>query len=136
MDCSPLGSSVHADSPGMNTGVGCCAFLKGILLTQGSNPHLSCLLHWQVGLGSLLLVPLGKPTCEIQFSSVQFSRSVVSGSLDSMNCSMPGLPVHHQLPEFTHTPVHRVGDAIQPSHLLSSPTSPAPNPSQNQSLFQ
>ena len=53
-----------------------------------------------------------------------------------MNRSTPGLPVHHQLPEFTQTHVHRVSDAIQPSHLLSSPFPPAPNPSQHQSLFQ
>ena len=53
-----------------------------------------------------------------------------------MNRSTPGLPVHHQLPEFTQTHVHRVGDAIQPSHGLSSPSPPAPNPSQHQSLFQ
>ena len=55
---------------------------------------------------------------------------------DPMNCSMPGLPVHHQLPEFTQTHVHRVNDAIQPSYPLSSPSPPAPNPSQHQSLFQ
>ena len=55
---------------------------------------------------------------------------------DPMNRSMPGLRVHHQLPEFTETHVHRVSDAIQPSHPLSSPTPPAPNPSQHQSLFQ
>ena len=53
-----------------------------------------------------------------------------------MNCSTPGFPVHHQLPEFTQTHVHWVGDAIQPSHPLSSPSPPAPNPSQHQSLFQ
>ena len=53
-----------------------------------------------------------------------------------MNHSTPGLPVPHQLPEFTQTHVHRVGDAIQPSHPLSSPSPPAPNPSQHQSLFQ
>ena len=53
-----------------------------------------------------------------------------------MDCSTPGLPVHHQLPEFTQTHVHRVSDAIQPSHALSSPSPPAPNPSQHQSLFQ
>ena len=47
---------------------------------------------------------------------------------DPMNCSMPGLPVHHQLPEFTETHVHRVSDAIQPSHPLSSPSPPAPIP--------
>ena len=55
---------------------------------------------------------------------------------DPMNRSTPGLPVHHQLPEFTQTHVHRVGDAIQPSHPLSSPSPPAPKPSQHQSLFQ
>ena len=70
------------------------------------------------------------------FSSVQFSCSVVSDSLQPMNCSMPGLPVHHKLPEFTQTHIHRVSDAIQPSHPLSSPSPPAPNPSQHQSLFQ
>ena len=53
-----------------------------------------------------------------------------------MNQSTPGLPVHHQLPEFTQTHVHRVGDAIQPSHPLSSPSPPAPNPSQDQGLSQ
>jgi len=55
---------------------------------------------------------------------------------DPMNRSTPGLPVHHQLPEFTQTHVHRVSDAIQPSHPLSSPSPLAPNPSQHQSLFQ
>ena len=53
-----------------------------------------------------------------------------------MNRSTPGLPVRHQLPEFTQTHVHQVSDAIQPSHPLSSPSPPAPNPSQHQSLFQ
>ena len=55
---------------------------------------------------------------------------------DPMNRSMPGLPVHHQLPEFTQNHVNPVGDAIQPSHPLLSPSTPAPNPSQHQSLFQ
>ena len=55
---------------------------------------------------------------------------------DPMNCSTPGLPVHHQLPEFTETHVQRVSDALQPSHPLASPSPPAPNPSQHQSLFQ
>ena len=55
---------------------------------------------------------------------------------DPMNRSTPGLLVHHQLPEFTQTHVHRVSDAIQPSHPLSSPSRLAPNPSQHQSLFQ
>ena len=53
-----------------------------------------------------------------------------------MYCSTPGLPVHHQLPEFTQTHVHQDGDAIQPSQPLSSPSPPTPNPSQNQGLFQ
>ena len=53
-----------------------------------------------------------------------------------MNHSTPGLPVHHQLPEFTQTHVRQVGDAIQPSHPLSSPSPPAPKPSQHQNLFQ
>ena len=72
-------------------------------------------------------------TYSVQFSSVAQSRLTLC---DPMNCSMPGLPVHHQLPEFTQTHVHRVGDAIQPSHHLSSPSPPAPNPSQHQGLFQ
>ena len=55
---------------------------------------------------------------------------------DPMNRSMPGLPVHYQLPEFTQTHIHRVGDTMQPSHPLSSPSPHAPNPSQDQSLFQ
>ena len=55
---------------------------------------------------------------------------------DPMNHSMPGLLVHHQLLKFTQTHVHRVSDAIQPSHPLLSPSPPAPNPSQHQSLFQ
>ena len=69
----------------------------------------------------------------IQFSSVTQSCPTLC---DPMNRSTPGLPVHHQLPEFTETHVHRVSDAIQPSHPLSSPSPPAPNPSQHHSLFQ
>ena len=69
----------------------------------------------------------------VQFSSVAQSCSTLCNPL---NRSTPGLPVHQQLPEFTQTHVHRVGDAIQPSHPLSSPFPPAPNSSQHQSLFQ
>ena len=68
------------------------------------------------------------------FSSVQSLSRV--RLCDPMNRSTPGLPVHHHPPEFTQTHVHRVRDAIQPSHPLSSPSPPAPNPSQHQSLFQ
>ena len=77
--------------------------------------------------------PPGKPIRSVQFSSVAQSCPTL---YDPMNHSTPGLPVHHQLPEFTQTHIHRVSDAIQPSHPLSSPSPPAPNPSQHQSLFQ
>ena len=71
--------------------------------------------------------------CNTQFSLVAQSCLTLC---DPMNRSTPGLPVHHQLSEFTQTHVHRVSDAIQPSHPLSSPSPPAPNPSQHQSLVQ
>ena len=69
----------------------------------------------------------------VQFSSVAQSCLIL---WDPMNLSTPGLPVHHQLPEFTQTHVHGVGDAIQPSHPLSSPCPPASNPSHIRGLFQ
>ena len=69
----------------------------------------------------------------VQFSSVTQSCPTL---YDSMNCSTPGLPVHHQLQEFTQTHVYWVGDAIQPSHPLSSHSPPAPNLSQHQGLFK
>ena len=76
---------------------------------------------------------LGSKKVNIQFGSVAWSCPTLC---DPMTPITPGLPVHHQLPEFTETHVHQVGDAIQPSHPLSSPSPPAPNPSQHQSLFQ
>ena len=88
-------------------------------MSQNSN-------HFQVNIPVVLST--------FQFS--QFSRSVLSDSLRPREPQHTGLPVHYQLPEFTQTHVHRVSDAIQPSHLLSSPSPPAPNPSQHQSLFQ
>ena len=69
----------------------------------------------------------------VQFSSVAQSCPTLC---DPMNCSTPGLPVHHQLPEFTQTHVHQVGYTIQLSYPLSSPSPPAPNPSQHQGLLQ
>ena len=69
----------------------------------------------------------------VRFSSVAQSCLTLC---DPMNPSTPGLPVHHKLPEITQTHVHRVSDAIKLSHPLSSPSPPAPNPSQHQSLFQ
>ena len=73
------------------------------------------------------------PIVLVQFSSVAQSCPTLC---DPMNRSTPGLPVHHHVPEFTQTHVHRVRDAIQPSHPLSPPSPPAHNPSQHQSLFQ
>ena len=71
------------------------------------------------------------PISSVQVSSVAQSCPTLC---DPMNRSTPGLPVHHQLPEFTQTHIHRVCDAIQTSHPLSSPSPPAPNPSQHQSF--
>ena len=76
------------------------------------------------------------PSKNPQFSSEQFNGSVVSNSLRPQRGSMPGLSVHHQLPESTQTHVHWVGDAIQPSHPLSFPSPPALNLSQHQGLFK
>ena len=77
-------------------------------------------------------------TCWAWIDSIQFSSVAQSCPTlcDPMNRSTPGLPVHHQLPEFTQTHVLQVSDATQPSHPLSSPSPPAHNPSQQQSLFQ
>ena len=82
---------------------------------------------------NFLMFKLVLEKAEDQISSVAQSCPTLC---DPMNHSSPGLPVHHQLPEFTQTRVHRVSDAIQPSHPLSSPSPPVPNPSQHQSLFQ
>ena len=110
------------------TGVGSQSLLQQIFLTQELNQDL---LHFLVD--SLPAKLAGKPqgTAQVQFSSVAQSCPTLC---DPMNCSTQGLPVHHQLPEFTQTHIHRVGDAIQPSHPLSSPSPPAPNPSQHQSF--
>ena len=80
-----------------------------------------------------LLISWPQSPSAVIFSSVSQSCPTLC---DPMNRSMPGLPVHHKLPEFTQTHVHQVSGAIQPSHPLSSPSPPAPNPSQHQSLFQ
>ena len=92
----PAGYSVHGNSPGKNTGVGCLALIQGFFPSS------------------------------VQFSSVAQSCLTLC---NPMNCSTPGFPVHHLLPEFTQTHIHRIGDAIQPSRPLSSPSPPAPNPS-------
>ena len=88
------------------------------------------LVHW----GGSQMTSEGSRGLSCQI--IQFSRSVMSTLCDPMNRSMPGLPVYHQLPEFTQTHVHRVGDAIQPSYPLSSPSPPALNFSQHLGLFK
>ena len=87
-----------------------------------------CWLKWRVWI-IYLSHPFAK---DFQFSSV---TQLCPTLCNPMNCSMPGLPVYHQIPEFIQTHVHRVSDTIQPSHPLSSPSSPAPNPSQHQGSF-
>ena len=91
-----------------------------------------------IQIGKEVKLSLSADNMILYISSVQFNSVAQScpALCDPMNHSTPGLPVHHQLPEFTQTHVHRVRDAIQPSHPRSSPSPPAPNPSQHQSLFQ
>ena len=106
MDCSPPGFSV-------------CVLQARILewvASSFSNTHTHTHTHTQT------------VDCSVQFSSV---AQLCPTLCDSVNCSTPGLPVHHQLPEFTQTHVHWAGDAIQPSHPLLSPSPPTPNPSQH-----
>ena len=139
--CAVLSRSVVSDSlqpsrllcpwnsPGKKTRVGCHFLLQGIFPTQGSKPgltHCRQILYQLSHQGSpyIPLFPL--------FSSViQLCPTIC----DSMDCSMPGLPVPHQLLELTQTHVQRLGDAIQPSHPLLSP-SPAFSLSEHQDLFQ
>ena len=95
--------------------------------------------NWfQIGKGAHQGCQKNKIMASSPISSVQFSSvtQLCPTLCDPMNHSTPVLPVHHKLPEFSQTHAHRVSDAIQPSHPLSSPSPPAPNPSQNQGLFQ
>ena len=80
-----------------------------------------------------IIFPQNPTLSSVQFNSV---AQLCPTLCNPMNCSTPGIPVHHQLPEFTQTHFHQVCDAIQPSHPLSSPFPPAPNASQHQTLFQ
>ena len=82
--------------------------------------------HIHVNIGSDTKFEATVHYLNLQFSSVAQSCPTLC---NPMSCSTPGLPVHHQLPEFTQTHVHQVSDAIQPSHPQSSPSPPAPNPS-------
>ena len=126
LDCSPSDSSVYG-------------IIQARILEWFANPNSG------IELMSLVSPALAgrfftnsttweAPILIVQFSSVQ-SQSCPT-LCNPMNCSTLGLPVHHQLLEFTHTHVHRGSDAIQPSHPLSSPSPPAPKTSQHQGLFQ
>ena len=126
MDCRPQGSSVH--------GILQARILEWvpIPLSRGSSrawdrTQVSCTA------GGFFTIWGTREACVYQIRSVAQSCPTLC---DPVNRSTPGLPVHHQLPEFTETHIHWVTDAIQPSHPLSSPSPPAPNPSQHQGLFQ
>ena len=99
--------------------------------------------QWPQDWKKSVLIPIPKKGNDKEFSNYLTSILIFSSVTQScltlsnpMDCSMPGLPVHHQLSEFTQIHAHRVRNAIQPSHPLSSPSCPAPNPSQHQGLFQ
>ena len=137
MDCSPPGSSVH--------GILQAKILEcvAILSSRGSSwpkdqTHISHIDRWKFFPTVLPGKPQNVPESYCFSNGAQFSSVTQSCPTlcDPMNHSMPGLPVRHQLPEFTQTHVHQVSDAIQPSHPLSSPSPPAPNSSQNQGLFK
>ena len=158
MDCSLSGSSVHGISQARILESVAISFSKGSswsrnwtwvsclagrffiaepprkLQTMGNLMWISLVLnHLEARLTNLVQAEALWVQFYVQFSSVAQSCPTL---FDPMNRSTRGLPVHHQLLEFTQTHVHWVGDAVQPPHPLSSPSPPAPNPSQHQSLFQ
>ena len=155
MDCSLPDSSVHGIflarilewmaisfsrgffQPRDGTWVSCIAGRFFTTEPLRSMVVLNCLWLYLIGYVYAVQEPGGKfsSTYQVtpQFSSV--TQSCLS-LCDPVNCSTPGLPVHHQLPKFTQIHVHQVSDTIQPPHPLSPPSPPAPNPSQDQSLFQ
>ena len=110
-----------------------CLFSNDKPITTDKNTHPSC--HWGRKNFRFASVPFIVKVMarETQFSSVAQSCLTLYNAMD---CSTPGFPVHHQLPELVHTHVHWVGDAIQPSHPLPSPSPPAFNLSQHQDLFK
>ena len=133
MDCGPPGSSVHEILPARILEWVATSYFRG---SSGPKDRthvswVSCidrqiLYHWATWKALVIYISQS-------VSSVAQSCPTLC---DPRNRSTPGLPVHHQLPAFTQTHVHQVSDAIQPSHPLSSPSPPTPNPSQHQSLFQ
>ena len=135
VDCSPLVCSVHGISQVRVLECVACPPPGNLLDTVMEPASLTspALAGGFFTTSTTWEAPLYSIRHSVQFSSVTQSCPTLC---DPMNHSTPGLPVHHHLPEFTQTHVHRVRDAIQPSHPLSSPSPPAPNPSQHQSLFQ
>ena len=137
MDYSPPGASVHGIFQAKI--LDCHLLLQGIFPTQGSNTYILCLLHWHAD--SLPQCHLG---IHLKANKCRWIHTYIVSSVnqscptlcDLMNHSMAGLPVHHQHPETTLTHVHWLGDAIQPSYPLLSPSPPALNLSQHQGLFQ
>ena len=120
----------------------CCHLNSWHLLSPCNVPVLSALAHFEPWFVSFSLTPTSSLSGDSlalpikyqhQFSSVPQSCLILC---DPMDWSTPGLPVHHQIPEFTQTHAHWVGDAIQPSHPLASPSPPAFNLSQHQGLFK
>ena len=120
-------------SLGKNSEVGCHALLQGIFPTQGSNPQLLYLLHWQVG--SLTLVPPGKPHERRIWSCCSVTKLCLT-PCNPMNCSMPGFAILHYLLEFAQAHVCSISDAVQRSHPVSPTSPPAFSLSQHQGLFQ
>ena len=139
--CDPMDYNQHnllcaQDSPGKKTGMGCLPLLQRIFLTQGLN---HCLLSPKLAGGFLTTSApyYGHFQTHIKIERVQFIFAQSCPTLsDPMDCSMPGCPVHHQLLELAQTHIYWVGDTIQPSHPLLSPSPPVFNLSQHQGLFQ
>ena len=132
----PRGLYSSWNSPGQNTGVGSCSFSRGSSQPRDQTQvsHIAQFFtSWATKeTQSISFWPIWGSN-PLQFSSVTQSSPTL---WDPINRSTPGLPVHPQFPEFTQTHVHWVGDAIQLSYTLLTPSPPAPNPSQHQSLFQ
>ena len=127
MDCSLPGSSVHWDSLGKNTVLSCHALSRG-----SSQPRDQTQSH----IAGRFFTVWATKEAHRKVDQIRSVAQLCPTLCDPMNRSTPGLPVHHQLPEFTQIHVHRVSNAIQLSHPLSSPSLPALNPSQHQGLFQ
>ena len=134
-DLNALQDSISKNEPKVH-GISQARILEWAVISfsRGSSQPMDWATVSGIAVGFFTPKPPGKPViASVQFSSVS---QLCPTLCDPMNHSTPGLPIHHHLPEFTQTDIHQVSDAIQPSHPQSSPSPPAPNPSQHQSLFQ